>query len=90
MWADEITELNKEIREKYPNKTIWLYSGHTMESLMMNDSTKKLLDTVDVLVDGPFIEELKTCEIAFRGSRNQRILRKCGDSFIEASDSEFI
>ena len=90
MWADEITELNKEIREKYPNKTIWLYSGHTMESLMMNDSTKKLLDTVDVLVDGPFIEELKTCEIPFRGSRNQRILRKCGDSFIEASDSEFI
>ena len=57
---------------------------------MMNDSTKKLLDTVDVLVDGPFVEELKTCEIPFRGSRNQRILRKNGNSFIEASDSEFI
>ena len=57
---------------------------------MMNKSTKKLLDTVDVLVDGPFIEELKTCEIPFRGSRNQRILKKIGDSFIEASDSEFV
>ena len=57
---------------------------------MMNKSTKKLLDTVDVLVDGPFIEELKTCEIPFRGSRNQRILKKNRESIIEATDSEIV
>lgn len=89
LWAEEITILNKEIKEKFPNKTIWLYSGHTLEELQKSQVIKSLLDTVDVLVDGPFVEEEKTTTIPFRGSRNQRILEHINGEFVEVSDERY-
>ena len=51
------------------------YSGYTFEELLEgSDAQKKLLASIDVLIDGPFLLEEKTLEAAFRGSRNQRIL----------------
>ena len=51
------------------------YSGYTFEQLLQGSSQqRRLLENIDVLIDGPFISEQKSLEIAFRGSRNQRIL----------------
>ena len=53
-----------------PEKDIWLYTGYRLESV----SNSPLLPFVDVVVDGPFIEAQKDISLAFRGSRNQRII----------------
>ena len=51
------------------------YSGYTFEALLEGtDDQKKLLESIDILIDGPFLQAEKSLEIAFRGSRNQRIL----------------
>jgi len=60
----------KRVRAVLPDKDIWLYSGYTYEALR----DKEILTQVDVLVDGPFLLELKDAGLAFRGSRNQRII----------------
>ena len=60
----------KRIREEMPQKDIWLYTGYLFKSV----STSPLLEYLDVVVDGPFIEEEKDLSLAFRGSRNQRII----------------
>ena len=63
-------------------KDIWCYTGCVLESELLSESpyrcdvTDALLSEIDVLVDGPFIEEEKSLQLAFRGSMNQRILRK--------------
>ena len=51
------------------------YSGYTFEQLFAgSEDQKKLLESIDILIDGPFLQDQKSLEIAFRGSRNQRIL----------------
>jgi len=60
----------KRVRAELPEKNIWLYSGYTYE-MLQND---EILTLVDVLVDGPFLLEQKDAGLAFRGSRNQRII----------------
>ena len=60
----------KRMRAALPDKDIWLYSGYTYETLR----DKEILTLADVLVDGPFLLELKDAGLAFRGSRNQRII----------------
>lgn len=69
----DLTAIVKSIRDKI-DKAIWLYSGHTYENLLKNKENKELLELIDVLVDGPFIEEKKDLTLAFRGSSNQRII----------------
>lgn len=69
---------------KKNGRNIWLYSGNIYEDLIQNSQTKALLDTVDILVDGKFIKDLKSVDLLFRGSSNQRIIdlnktRECGD-----------
>lgn len=75
-----IIALAKEIREKFPDRNQWLWSGYTLEEIKADDSMKDILKYIDVLVDGPFIEEQKDLSIPFRGSRNQRILKR-GEDF---------
>ncbi len=51
------------------------YSGYTFEALLTgSDAQKQLLESIDILIDGPFLQAQKSLEIAFRGSKNQRIL----------------
>ncbi len=71
----------KEVREKYPEKTIWLWSGYTWEEITdpaqtrcCCEVTKQLLGLLDILVDGEFILAQKNISLRFRGSANQRIL----------------
>ena len=75
--ADGFASLSRQIKEE-TGKTIWCYTGYTLEELLQeNDPAKmELLSLVDVLVDGPFVEELRNEQLRFRGSSNQRILER--------------
>ena len=70
----------RRVRQAYPEKTVWCYSGFTLEELQTDGShprcevTDELLSLIDVLVDGKFILAQKDISLRFRGSRNQRIL----------------
>lgn len=55
-------------------KPIWIYSGYTYEVLMKKPLAKKILNYCEVLVDGPFVEELKDYKLKFKGSSNQRTI----------------
>ena len=70
----------RRVRERCPKKTIWAYSGFTLEEMLSPgahpccEATRSLLALLDVLVDGRFVEELRDISLRFRGSRNQRII----------------
>jgi len=66
----EETELAKEIRERYPRKTIWLYTGSIWEEIQ----NLEVMRYVDVLVDGEFIEEKLDKTLHWKGSVNQRVI----------------
>jgi len=68
----ELNSLLRWVKLNYPKKNIWLYTGYVYEEL--NKVQKEVLEYVDVLVDGPFIEEKKSYMCPFRGSTNQRII----------------
>jgi anaerobic ribonucleoside-triphosphate reductase activating protein len=68
-----VIELCKEVKELYPNKNIWLYSGYTIEEIQDNEDMRDILKYIDYLVDGPYIQELKDNSLKYRGSSNQRI-----------------
>jgi anaerobic ribonucleoside-triphosphate reductase activating protein len=53
---------------------VWAFSGYTYEQLLKDKNKKALLDYVDVLVDGPFVLEQKDERLAYKGSKNQRII----------------
>ena len=74
----DVLELCKSVKELYPNKTIWLWTGRTIEEILDTD-TKAVLQYIDVLVDGRYIEECKNSSLLYRGSSNQRVLRKGSD-----------
>ena len=68
------------IRSRYPEKTIWVYSGYTLDQDLLQasrariDITDEILSMIDVLVDGEFVLEQKNISLKFRGSENQRII----------------
>lgn len=67
---EEITRLAKKYKEKYPDKNIWLYTGFLWEAV----SNLSVMEYVDVLIDGRFVEELKDPQLHWRGSSNQRVI----------------
>ena len=68
--------LLKKVKEVYPEKTIWAYSGFLYDDLIQMEypETKEILSLIDVLVDGKFVESLKDPNLYFRGSSNQRVI----------------
>ena len=71
----------KKVREIYPNKTIWCYSGYVLDKEIWPESGKvhtiysrDIVNMLDILVDGRFVCELKNLMLNFRGSSNQRII----------------
>lgn len=76
----ELVKLLKKVREMYPKKNIWSYSGYVYDKDLISggraytEVTDEMLSYIDVLVDGPFVEDLKDITLQFRGSSNQRIL----------------
>ena len=69
---EHMLELIKQIKERYPDKTIWMWTGYTYEEL--TDKQMEIVKLLDVLVDGPFIISKKCLNKRFRGSMNQRII----------------
>lgn len=55
-------------------KTIWCYTGFTYEEVCRDKSLCRILDWIDVMVDGPYVEHLRDISLRFRGSSNQRII----------------
>lgn len=70
----QLLELVKEVKEKYPSKTIWIYSGDIYENLIKTPIKKEILSFCDILVDGPFTLSKKDLTLPFRGSANQKII----------------
>ena len=68
-----LTDLVKKAKERNPQKQIWCYTGFEFE-MLTEPTALKLLSLIDVLVDGKFVEDLKSPDLIFRGSSNQRIL----------------
>ena len=70
---DGFAALARAIKER-SSKNIWCYTGYLFEQLLQNPSQRALLEQVDVLVDGRFIEALRDESLRFRGSSNQRVI----------------
>ena len=70
----EVLDVCRIVKEKFVDKDIWLYSGYTFEQLQQLQSAMCVLEYVDVLVDGPYIEEQRDITLRWRGSRNQRVI----------------
>jgi anaerobic ribonucleoside-triphosphate reductase activating protein len=67
---EEVIRLARKFKEKYPDKTIWLWTGYLIEEVF-----ESLVDSeIDVVVDGRFVEELKDLRLKYRGSSNQRVI----------------
>ena len=70
----------RKVKERYPGKNIWCYSGYLYDSQLLSESrarcgyTDEMLSMIDMLVDGRFVESLKDITLVFRGSSNQRII----------------
>ena len=76
-----LLEFLKKFKEMYPEKNVWCYSGYTYEELTgkkesrcFTDKTLDMLNLIDILVVGEYVEELYTLMIRFRGSTNQRLI----------------
>lgn len=70
-----LLELSRQIKAKYPSKTIWCFTGSVWEHLpQVENVTEELLGYLHVLVDGPFVAAKKNLKLRFRGSENQRLI----------------
>lgn len=77
-----LVPLIKKVKQTYPDKKIWCYTGFTFDKQILGEmiekenreSTKEMLNNIDYIVDGRFVEELKDPKLRFRGSSNQRII----------------
>lgn len=75
-----VVELLRQVKAKYPGKSIWAYSGYLFDRdictgrLGPKEITEEYLSYLDVLVDGPFIQAQKDLRLRFRGSSNQRLI----------------
>lgn len=86
--VSQVLSLIKEIKEKFPDKTIWLYTGYTYEQIMwpvitddfnperdkLISGKRKILQLCDVLVDGEYIDEQRDITLKWKGSANQRVI----------------
>lgn len=82
--SDDLVPYVIKLKEKFPNKDIWLYSGFTLHELQTSeiDSRKELLNLVDVVVDGPYLWRQRNLSLAFRGSENQKIYKNVNGTFV--------
>ena len=67
---DDILSLCRELRQRFPDKTIWRYTGYEWEDVC----DLPVMRLVDVVVDGPYIEAMRDTKLLWRGSENQRVI----------------
>ena len=75
-----LLEFVRRVKKECPDKDIWAYTGYLLDEDLIRGGkkytvvTEELLSHIDVLVDGPFIEEKKSLSLKFKGSANQRVI----------------
>lgn len=76
-----LLDLLREFHKQFPQKDVWCYSGFTLEQILGKEKSraftsisKELLENIDILVDGKYVEELHSITLKFRGSSNQRVI----------------
>ena len=89
---DSLVKFLQRVKREMPNKTIWLYTGYVVLGFT---GYIDILDFVDVVVDGPFIENNKELGLKFRGSSNQRIIdvkksREAGEIVLWESEYDLV
>lgn len=72
---ETIYEISKKIKDKFPNKDQWLYTGYTYEEIISSEKLNKCIKNIDILVDGRFEIDKKDEALEWVGSSNQRIIR---------------
>ena len=76
---ESVAKLIHAVKEKFSNKTIWIWTGYHLDDIPKTEFTNYILNNVDVIVDGPFEIDKTDINLKFRGSSNQRILYKGKD-----------
>lgn len=71
---DDTKKIVNAIRTKYNNLSIWVYTGFTYEECLNDKNKNDIIESIDVLVDGPFINEMRCLDKPFKGSSNQRMI----------------
>ena len=75
----ELASLLEKIKKTFPEKDVWCYTGYDLETELLfgkaDENTRRMLENIDILVDGRFVEEKKNLSLRFRGSENQRIIK---------------
>lgn len=77
---EAVCSLLKLVKQQLPNKDIWVFTGYLLDQDLLEGGrrhtpwTDEMLSYIDVLIDGPFVEELKDLSLQFRGSSNQRLI----------------
>lgn len=80
-------EIVKIIRDKFKNKRdIWVYTGYTFEEVKQLKYGKEILDNVDTIVDGRYVDELRDLTLEFRGSSNQNIWKKINNVWVNTTE----
>ena len=74
-----------EIRKNVTDITIWVYTGYTFEEVKQLKYGKEILDKIDVLVDGKYVDELRDLTLSFRGSSNQNIWKKINNVWVNTT-----
>ena len=75
-----LIDFMRRVKETFPKKDVWAYTGYLLDRDLQPDGrlytehTDELLSYIDVLVDGPFVEEQKSLMLKFKGSKNQRVI----------------
>lgn len=73
--ADTVLEIVKWVKNNFPNKTIWLYTGYLFDFLLcVSDSRGIIVRLCDVIVDGEYMKDLRDVNLKWRGSSNQRVI----------------
>jgi anaerobic ribonucleoside-triphosphate reductase activating protein len=67
---EKVTEICKEVKNKYPYKNIWIWTGYDFNNI----KDKDILKYIDILIDGKYIDSLHDDNLMWRGSSNQRII----------------
>lgn len=80
--AAELYELLKEIKETWPEKEIWMWTGFYISEL--NEEQKKVVSVCDYIIDGRYVEDLKDRKLRFRGSSNQTIWHNVNGELIRS------
>lgn len=84
----DVATIIREVRSKYPNIKIYVWTGYNFEDLPDTVEMKDILYNIDVLIDGPYIEELRDTRLKLRGSSNQHIrLQRNGFAIEEDNDT---